>query len=134
MDEEADTDIEMSHVELSGSMGDNATTPVQKHFEQHLTPPPTQAGKKSKGKKGVDASPAISTPDEDVELTSGGAMDTYPTTASRFPRTRNAESPFDSWQRTKTGGGRKRAGEAMAGAEEGHVGKRTRSALVESPA
>ncbi|KAK3705484.1 hypothetical protein LTR37_013301 [Vermiconidia calcicola] len=127
VDEEAITDIEMENAQTFAEeeQAEDVATPVTTRFTDTIaTPPPTtnRATTRSAGKKA-----ATPMPDDEPEPMSVG---TDGSLADRMRR-RNMKSPFDAWQRTKSG--RKRAGEAVEEAIGG--GKRTRgSTVVGSPA
>ncbi|KAK4547764.1 hypothetical protein LTR36_000722 [Oleoguttula mirabilis] len=126
VDEEAVTDIEMpnasSPVKQKGKAHD-LQTPTRHRFKP-ATPPRTSRATRSMDK---NASPVQQTPiyEDEPEPMSVGADERFPAQSNRKPH-----SPFDTWQRTKTG--RKRSGDAADGAGSG---KRTRSSVaIESPA
>lgn len=135
VDEEAVTDIEMDNASSSpvkaqtGKAAHNNNdqqTPARVHFKPTTPPPSTTRATRSAGKK---ASPLLQlTPvyEDEPEPMSVGTDETFPAQAKGKGK---GHSPFDAWQRTKAG--RKRAGEPAEGAS---VGKRTRSAGLESPA
>lgn len=123
VDEEAVTDIEMDN------------THTNTHTASSLvSPPPTQQTKKGNGRTikmtveftpASEASKAEATPEPVEKGVVGDPMSlaTDSSFSSASASKGKGRSPFDSWQRTKSG--RKRAGEAN---EEGS-GKRTRSAV-----
>ena len=154
-EEEAVTDIEMTNADAE----DEATTPVATNSLEvsPATPPSTTSAKKggkraggSGRKKSASTSPRKrSLPEiveeaaealDDSQLPADDAQTSFSsisTGTSPAKRTRASKSPFDSWQRTKAqlkletgvGSSKKRAGEPLAGLEEGAGGKRTRSAV-----
>ena len=126
IDEEAVTDIEMPNADSPIREPEDLATPVQNRSKP-ATPPTTNRATRSAGKKRASSSPVQSTPilEEGPEPVSMGADESFPGLTGE----RKGRSPFDSWQRTKSG--RKRAGDPV---EEGASGgKRTRSGMVESP-
>ncbi|KAK0265767.1 hypothetical protein LTS09_001004 [Friedmanniomyces endolithicus] len=127
VDEEAVTDVEMGNTASPAQEKLKAAewqTPKKARVLKLVSPPTTLRATRSSH---AMASPAQMTPifEDEPEPMSVGTDD-----SSAQPKRAGRKSPFDSWQRTKTG--RKRASEA--GDEFEAVGKRTRSAVVESPA
>jgi len=123
VDEEATTDIEMPNASSPAKQKGKAhdvQTPTKGRYRP-ATPPPTNRATRSMDKKASPAQPTPIYKDEPEPMSVS--------TSGSFPSKRKPKSPFDSWQRTKTG--RKRAGDAVEGAGSP---KRTRSAVVESPA
>nr|POF03983.1 hypothetical protein CFP56_21739 [Quercus suber] len=114
VDEEAVTDIEMPNVAPVQGLEHNVAGFAS---DNRLTPPPTNLNKRSVSKK----TPMHSTPILEASPQSD-AMD------ATFPK--KSSNPFDAWPRTKSG--RKRAGDTPG--EGSGSGKRTRSALLGSPA
>ena len=131
VDEEAVTDIEMPNAESpikGASQDEDVTTPVGDHFRP-ATPPPTTTRAMRSGRKKASASPNLLTPSAEEEIMATGANESLSSTGSYVGK-RKTRSPFDTWQRLKSG--RKRAGGVMKESEGS--GKRTRSAMLESPA
>ena len=127
IDEEAVTDIEMPNASISPVK----STPAVNRCKP-VSPPSTHHTKRGKKKAPASESPNAPTPipGEDSELTSSAGVDDSFTSTASFVGKRKTRSPFDTWQRTKTG--MKRAGDE---AEEGaSSGKRSRGAVLESPA
>ncbi|KAK5718608.1 hypothetical protein LTR15_008341 [Elasticomyces elasticus] len=126
VDEEATTDIEMGNTAAPAKAAIVAQTPIKaRGRKQPISPPTTTRATRSTYDM---TSPSVHmTPiyKDEPEPMSVGSDQSFST--AQQPKRR---SPFDSWQRTK--GGRKRAGEHLDDIEA--VGKRTRSAVVESPA
>jgi hypothetical protein len=126
VDEEAVTDIEMgdtSSPTVEKLKTAEAGTPVKGRYKPASPPTTTRATRSTNMTSSLSHPTPI--PEEEPEPMSVGTDDSF----NMQPKP-GRKSPFDSWQRTKTG--RKRAGDA---AEAGPVnGKRTRSAMVGSPA
>jgi len=127
VDEEAVTDVEMGNTASPAQEKLKATelqTPKKARVHKPVSPPTTLRTTRSSH---AMTSPTHMTPifEDEPEPMSVGTDDSL-----TQPKRAGRKSPFDSWQRTKAG--RKRASEA--GDEFEAVGKRTRSAVVESPA
>lgn len=136
IDEEAVTDIEMPNAS-SSSFAQNATSPADMDVETprparsnigHATPPPSKKSpSKRKQHAAIESTPVIYEDEPEpmsMSTSVGTADDTFPT--AKATKRGESKSPFDAWQRTKTG--KKRAAElASDGAEGSRSGKRTRS-------
>ena len=131
-DEEAVTDIEMGNARPSAQANDeeDVITPVKDQFahSKHLATPPSTI-RAARGKKKATSAHAVGgttpIPEEDeAEPMSIGTDQSYAVGQAGGGR-RKGRSPFDAWQRTKSG--RKRAGEAIVDEGMSGGGKRTRS-------
>ena len=124
VDEEATTDIEMGNALTPEKKAAPTVmkTPAKPRF-QAATPPPSSRTTRSAAKQVPLAHETLIVEEDEFETMTGEPS------ASLSKRGSASKSVFASWQRTKTG--RKRALDDKH--DDDVVGKRTRSAAVESP-
>lgn len=137
LDEEAVTDIEMPNASSpvkQKATAEEVATPIKDYGlrNQHLaTPPPTKRTTRTTNKKTSPPTHPSPIYEDEPEPISAGVGETFPAKGGR----RGGRSPFDAWQRTKAGSSKGSHKREAAPMEEGaRGGKRTRSAMIDSPA